>query len=284
MSSVGAGLAASVPVLDGAIPAARGDPRGLGGVPDRGDEHLVMALDLSEDLGRLPVPKPKSAVSVARHDVVTTRRHARLARVPSDDVAFETLLPVELESVLRRVHRDLVVEILTKQPLVVGRLCHRRHRVESGVGDVLDGHRDAILPDEHLLIVGSGDESLGLLAERDGVDGGEVLVIHLLHLAGVGVILHDVLVRAPRQEHVLLRRVGVHLDTEWDLLVGEGRDTLAGLGVPQFAEAVIRARDETATVVGERDVPYRCGVAHVGTHALARVEHVPYLDLGVHAS
>eukprot|EP00964_Phaeocystis_antarctica_P010534 scaffold5805_cov48-Phaeocystis_antarctica.AAC.1 len=60
----------SVPVLDGAVPAAGGHPGGLRRVPDGGDqhlgsrdEHLVVALDLAEDLGRLPVPEPKPACS-----------------------------------------------------------------------------------------------------------------------------------------------------------------------------------------------------------------------------
>ena len=67
------------------------------------------------------------------------------------------------------------------------------------------------LPDEHLLVVGGGDEPLGVLAEGDRVDGGEVLVVDLLDLARVGVVLHDVLVRAAREEDVLLRRVRVDL-------------------------------------------------------------------------
>ena len=83
-----------------------------------------------------------------------------------------------------------------------------RLRVRVGVGVRV---RDAVLPDEHLLVVGGGDEPLGVLAEGDRVDGGEVLVVDLLDLARVGVVLHDVLVRAAREEDVLLRRVRVDL-------------------------------------------------------------------------
>ena len=88
------------------------------------------------------------------------------------------------------------------------------------------------LPDEHLLVVGGGDEPLGVLAEGDRVDGGEVLVVDLLDLARVGVVLHDVLVRAAREEDVLLRRVRVDLDAKGNLLVGEGGDALTRLRIP----------------------------------------------------
>ena len=62
-----------------------------------------------------------------------------------------------------------------------------------------------------------------------------MLVVHLLDLARVRVVLHDVLVRASREEDVLLRRVRVDLDAEGDLLVGEGGDALTRLRVPQLA-------------------------------------------------
>ena len=64
---------------------------------------------------------------------------------------------------LCRVRGDLVIEVGAEQPLLVGRLRHRGHRVERRVGDVLDRHRDAEFPDEHLLVVRGGDEPLGLL-------------------------------------------------------------------------------------------------------------------------
>eukprot|EP00965_Chrysotila_dentata_P130822 4324754-Pleurochrysis_carterae.AAC.1 len=51
-------------------------------------------------------------------------------------------------------------------------------------------HRDPVLPDEHLLVVGRGGEAAVLLAKGDGVHRAEVLVVHLFHLAGVGVVLH----------------------------------------------------------------------------------------------
>ena len=136
----------------------------------------------------------------------------------------------------------------------------------------LDGHGDAVLPHEHLLVVGRRDEAARLLAEGDRVDRGEVLVVDLLHLARVGVVLHDVLVGAARQEDVLLRRVGVDLDAEGDLLVREGRDALARLRVPQLAEAVVRARDEAAAVVGEANVAHGLPVESGRSSPLGRPE------------
>ena len=71
-----------------------------------------------------------------------------------------------------------------------------------------------------------------------------MLVVDLLDLARVGVVLHDVLVRAAREEDVLLRRVRVDLDAKGNLLVGEGGDALTRLRIPQLAEAVVGAPGE----------------------------------------
>mmetsp|Transcript_19776 Transcript_19776/g.42047 ORF Transcript_19776/g.42047 Transcript_19776/m.42047 type:complete len:318 (+) Transcript_19776:670-1623(+) len=152
-----------------------------------------------------------------------------------------------------------------------------------GVGDVFDRHGNAKLPDEHLLVVGGGGELTVLLAEGDGVDRAEVLVVDLLHLAGVGVVLHDVLVRAAGHDDVLLVCIRVDLHAVRELLVGQRGDALAGLSVPQLEVPVVRAGDEAAAIVGEADVPNRCGVSHVRAHALLRVEHIPDLHLRVHS-
>ena len=71
------------PEFNRAVPRARRDGRRLHWVPQRADAHLVVALELAEDLAALPVPEPEPAVGVAAHDRVAVGRDAGLTRVPA---------------------------------------------------------------------------------------------------------------------------------------------------------------------------------------------------------
>mmetsp|Transcript_1482 Transcript_1482/g.4191 ORF Transcript_1482/g.4191 Transcript_1482/m.4191 type:complete len:353 (+) Transcript_1482:403-1461(+) len=240
-----------------------------------------MTCELTVHLARLPVPNPQLAVSVATHDIVAIGRDARLARVSRDHVSLESLLSIELEAVTRRVRGDLVVEVRAQKPLVVWRLGHSGHRVHRRIRYVLDRHRDAILPHKHLLVIRRRDEAPILLAEGERVHGTKVLIVHLLDLTRTHIILDDLLVRAAREQCVLL--VGMQLRAEGQLAVGKRGDALAGLCVPQLQVSVIRARHEASAVIGEVDIAHGSRVAAVRAHALLRIVHVPNLHFRVHA-
>jgi hypothetical protein len=56
------------------------------------------------------------------------------------------------------------------------------------MGNVLGGatYGDIPLPEQHLLVVGCGGEPLVVVVEGDGVDGRQVVVVLLHHLACTG--------------------------------------------------------------------------------------------------
>lgn len=137
---------------------------------------------------------------------------------------------------------------------------HRRHRVHRGIRNQFDRHGNIKVPHAHRLVVARRDEATVVIDEGDGVDRSEVLIVLLGDLAGTDVVLrerreresgeyacfsekhafdrrfgrtvmkerrkgethlNDLLVAHTRQEHVLVRRVGVELDTVRDLAVRE---------------------------------------------------------------
>lgn len=51
-----------------------------------------------------------------------------------------------------------------------------RHRVHVRLGDVLDRHRNVVVPCPERLVVRRGHEAPALVDEGDGVDGREMVV------------------------------------------------------------------------------------------------------------
>ena len=79
------------------------------------------------------------------------------------------------------------------------------------LSNVLDGDSNVPLPNEHLLVVRGCDHLLALLNERNRVDGREVVVVFLCHLARGAVEREYLVVRLAYDEEVGV--VGVELHT-----------------------------------------------------------------------
>jgi len=60
--------------------------------------------------------------------------------------------------------------------------------------DEFDGDGDVEVPGAEGFVVRGGDEAAVFVAEGDGVDGAEMVVVFLRHLPGDGVELYDLLV------------------------------------------------------------------------------------------
>mmetsp|Transcript_70684 Transcript_70684/g.218583 ORF Transcript_70684/g.218583 Transcript_70684/m.218583 type:complete len:472 (+) Transcript_70684:292-1707(+) len=252
-------------------------------MPHAADTHAIVSLQHAVVLHLLPVPEPYLAVDVSRHHPMTVGGEPRRDRVACVQVTLERLLAHELEPPKRLVADDLVVQGLPYEILLLRVHHDAGHRVHRRLRDVLHHHRDPVLPDEDLLVVRRGHEPLALLAEGHGVDGTKMLVVLLDDGCRVGIPLHRLLVRTTGDDDVLLGRVGVDGDAEGRLLVGERRDDLAGLCVPEL-DVLVKGYAVKPPAVG-REVGVADGlvVAHVGAEALTRVVVVPDLDLRVHA-
>mmetsp|Transcript_3799 Transcript_3799/g.10698 ORF Transcript_3799/g.10698 Transcript_3799/m.10698 type:complete len:204 (+) Transcript_3799:480-1091(+) len=200
----------------------------------RADAYAIVAFHLAEELCRLPVPEVYFSVRVARYDELAVGRHVDLARVAGVGVAAEELLIMLAELVVHAVDNDLVVQGLPEKPFLTGVHGHEGDGVHVRLGDVLDGHRDAVLPHEHLLVIRRRDKAAPFIAERDSVDSAEVLVVKLDGLGRVDVPLDGLLVRLASDEDVLLVLIGVELDAVGQLLGRVGAQALPCLRVPEF--------------------------------------------------
>lgn len=144
------------------------------------------------------------------------------------------------------------------------------HGVHVGLGQVLDDDRDAVLPDEDLLVVGRRHEPPVVVHERDlrrrrsrsrtkalrarsqvceskgrqtyGVDRAEVLVVLLRDVVGAHVPLGDLLVGLADEQVVVVLRV--QLDAVRDLARRVARDHLARLCVPQLENGRQKKEDQ----------------------------------------
>ena len=151
----------------------------------------------------------------------------------------KTLLPVLPEPVRGRIHDDLIVPGLEGH--VFARRVRRRphHAVHVGFGDEFDRHGDVVFPSAEGLVVGGGDEAAVVVDEGDGVDGPEVVVVFLGHVAGAGVELDDLFVGHAGEEFVARGRGRVEADDVRDFARREARDAFAVFGVPELHLAVV---------------------------------------------
>lgn len=241
-------------------------------------DDLVVGLELFEDTTRLPVPGPHVAVRVAAAHEPTVRTEAGLAGVAGDQMACKALLAVHAEAVARAVHDDLVIEGLAREPLLVGVECDGRHRVHVRLGNVLDHDRDIKLPGTHRLVVRGRHEPAVVVHECDGVDRAQMLVVLLRDIAGLRIVLDDLLVGAADQKGALLARFRVERHAVRDLAEVEGPDALARLGVPQLDKAVVTRTQKLAAVVIEGQVAHGLAVAMDGAQQTAVVVYVPDLQ------
>mmetsp|Transcript_82505 Transcript_82505/g.212563 ORF Transcript_82505/g.212563 Transcript_82505/m.212563 type:complete len:429 (+) Transcript_82505:151-1437(+) len=255
-------------------------------MPQAAHADAVVRLQHPVVLLLLEVPEPDLAVDVAGHHPLAVGREPRGDGIACVQMALPLLLAHKLELAEGLVADDLVVHRLpddVRSLLVRPAHDHGRDRVHGGLRDVLHHHRDAVLPEEDLLVVGGGEDALALFAERHRVHGAEVLVVLLHDGLGIRVPLHRLLVRAPADDDILLRRIGVNSDAERSLLVGEGRNDLAGLSVPILDVLVVGDTVELAAIAGEVDVAHSLVVTQVCPEALPLVVVVPDHDLRVHA-
>ena len=193
----------------------------------------LIRLDLMPHLTRLPIPKADIAARIARDDELAVGRDVHVDGVPGVVLPAETLLAVLAEAVGGGVDDDLVVPALEGDGFAVGVRGRAHHGVHVGFRDVFDGHGDVVFPCAQGFVVRGGDEAAVVVAEGDGVDRLEVVVVFLGHFAGTGVELDDLLVRGTDEE-----RVGVcgRVEAEdvgdgfgWGL---EARCAGTGFGVP----------------------------------------------------
>mmetsp|Transcript_29222 Transcript_29222/g.73262 ORF Transcript_29222/g.73262 Transcript_29222/m.73262 type:complete len:277 (-) Transcript_29222:1151-1981(-) len=261
--------APSVPVLDEAVPAAGGHLARLQRVPCAADAHAVVRLQGAVHLGGLPVPEDALPLRVAADDVLAVRRKVDLAGIARDGVPLEDLLAILPELLLGGVGDHLVVQALPDHPVPVGRQADGGHAVHAGVRDVLDDDGDAVLPHADRLVVACCHEALALVHKRHRVDGPQVLVVLLHHVARVHVHLVDLLVRAARHHYVLLVVVRVELGDVGHLALLVRAQHLARLRVPQLDLLVVGGGEEAAAVVAEVYAADALGVPQVRAHALA---------------
>lgn len=133
-----------------------------------------------------------------------------------------------------------------------------------GLGDVLDRNGDVVFPRAEGPIVRGGDEAAVFVAESDGVDRLQMVIVLLRHFAGAGVELDDLLVGGADEEFV---RVGGRVEAE-DVGHGlggglEAGDAGPGFGVPELHVAVVGAGEEVGARGGEGGVGHGFGVAGV---------------------
>ena len=120
---------------------------------------------------------------------------------------------------------------------------------------------DAELPQIDLLVVGCRDEPLAVLDESDAVDRTLMLIVRLDNLAGVSVVLYNLLVAVAGEEDIRARRVPDA--AERSLLRAKRVDDSTGLRVPEVRHTIEPGREEAATIVLKGNVPHCSGVGVV---------------------
>ena len=127
---------------------------------------IIVAAEPPQLLGGLPVPhkEPPFAVPGCHVPPIGGKRH--LARKTRGRVALEHFLAQAAKPVAGPVDMDLVVHGVGS-PVLLGRVQPGRgHGVHGGVGNVLHGHRQAVLPDQDFLVVGSRHEPFPVVREQ----------------------------------------------------------------------------------------------------------------------
>lgn len=175
---------------------------------------------------------------------------------------------------------------------------HSGHRVHVWLGDVFNRDRDVEIPCANRLIIRSGYEPPILVHECDSVHRPQVLIILLRDLACPYVVLesetainhtyregnvgetphlHNLLVRHPRQENILLVVVGMEPNHIRNLSVAKAAEALSGLCIPEFHLSVIPTRQKLAAVVRKRKVFDSFYVSMKGSQAVSVSVNVPQL-------
>jgi len=81
-------------------------------------------------------------------------------------------------------------------------------------------------------------------------------IVLLANVARTRIPARDLLVVASGQEEMLSILVRVKLETVWNLAIGQLRNALARLGIPQFDETIIRASDELFAIARKVECAY----------------------------
>mmetsp|Transcript_29646 Transcript_29646/g.77764 ORF Transcript_29646/g.77764 Transcript_29646/m.77764 type:complete len:268 (-) Transcript_29646:637-1440(-) len=109
------------------------------------------------------------------------------------------------------------------------------------------------------------------------------MAVVLLHdLPRVGIVAQNLAVLCPGHKEVLLVVARMKLDAVGNLLVGEPRDALPRLRVPQPHHLVVAGGEVPRAVVVERNVPHTRSVAMESAEQPPPAIHFPQLDLVVH--
>mmetsp|Transcript_24192 Transcript_24192/g.71041 ORF Transcript_24192/g.71041 Transcript_24192/m.71041 type:complete len:225 (-) Transcript_24192:1073-1747(-) len=213
-------------------------------------------------LGGLPIPDKEAPLAVSTRHVLAVGAVGDLARVAGVDVPSEHLLPHPAESVPGPVDMDLILHGLGGKVLSPGVQCCRWHRMHGWIGDILHGYGDAPLPDQDLLVIGSGDKTLAVVADEHRVHRLDVVIVLLHRLSSLDVPLPDSVVARRHEELILLYRM--ELDLIRHFSVAERRDALASLRVPVPHVPIERSRDEVTAIVGKVHISHALRMASVG--------------------
>eukprot|EP00041_Stephanoeca_diplocostata_P030715 m.936751 g.936751 ORF g.936751 m.936751 type:complete len:616 (+) comp23811_c0_seq5:2954-4801(+) len=246
--------------------------------------HLIVRLNFSKSLGCLPVPDDKVAVTVPANNIRAVGRHVQATGVARPQVPLEGFLCVLLVAGVGAKSHDAVVQRLQNHPLLVRMQRHLGHRAHAWIGNVLHVDGNVPFPHADALVVRGRHHASPFLDKRDRVDRTQVTIVLLHHLSRANVVAKNLLVRRPAAKKVLLVFRRMKLDAVRNFLVGEARDALARLRVPQPHHAVIPSADKLRARVVERCLAHRPRVpVKRSQHATLAIEF-PQLDLLVHAA
>ena len=147
--------------------------------------------------------------------------------------------------------------------------------------NVLHVNWNVPLPHPHGLVVTGGDKPPVPVHEGDGVDSSQMTVVLLDDVSTSDVPADDLVGAGARHYQVLSVVIGVKLDTEGHLVVGEPPHHVSSLRVPHLDGPVVAGRQEPVARVVEIDIPDGQLVSHVRPDASSLVVDLPQLHLVV---
>jgi hypothetical protein len=169
----------SVPKLDDAVPTGRGNLGSLMRMPQSGNAHVIVGLELGVQFRGFPVPDEKFAISVAGNQIRHVRGKVYATCVARHHVAFESLLTMPLKSVQHVKDHDVIVHGLTSKPFLIWRQDGERHGVHGRVGEVLEVDGNVPLPNAETFVVRRRHEPTVAVHKGDRVHRTQMPVVLL---------------------------------------------------------------------------------------------------------
>lgn len=195
-------------------------------------------LHCPEVLTALPVPEPELAICISRGQELPIRREGETTCITRIQVTREFLLTIHLEVAFAIIDYDFVIHALASKILAIGVHCRIGDGLHVWFADVFCHDRDSKLPQVNLLVICCGHEPTAILNEGNCVNAAKVFFILLYYLAGIRIILKNLLVCASCQEYILLVIGGMEAYTEWGFAIGKATDDFACLSIPELNDLV----------------------------------------------